>query len=442
MLNYDNYIGQTMQHGTNGCVDAVVNMGGNHSSFLAQEANRGVASVPVMVGDAQKAGLVVPYDPKNLTAGDTLIYGDNDHTALYDGNGGYYGNSSSQNQIVHGSDFTQMGGLQPTSIIKTGQGNFNYQAKDANGNTFLNMAAHLRTSNPNERFDQQSIMDILSRQTPTYESQAAEDYRTRPDYDLDLLGLPQDVAKYVRPVADKLMANRDADLKARMAQESQQSKLQQAVALGNLISGSNSIDNRREYAALGKMFGINMPDGADQFVSGGDLLKSQIQQNQAEQNYNQKNRQMDMQDKLQRDQMDMKWKMFNAGLAAKQDAAAARGGGGGAGGKGPSQADAIAIIKLQQDYGEKHPGENNPYDNMLPYAQQALENRWNPPDAGNYTKAAQDWTDTLEQNADSIYNNKPAQSREALTAYIQAKYPMYGEELAADTPWGDFGFNG
>lgn len=37
---------------------------------------------------------------------------------IYDGAGGYIGNSS-QDEVVHGSNYNEMGGLTPTQIIKT-----------------------------------------------------------------------------------------------------------------------------------------------------------------------------------------------------------------------------------------------------------------------------------------------------------------------------------
>ena len=49
------------------------------------------------------------------------MYGDNQHVVIYDGNGGYYGNSSSQHRTVHGSDYTAMD-YAPTKIIKTSRG--------------------------------------------------------------------------------------------------------------------------------------------------------------------------------------------------------------------------------------------------------------------------------------------------------------------------------
>lgn len=285
----DGFLGQTMKNGTNGCAEAVGLMGAGNSQFLANEYNNGQYSVPGMVSDAQQAGIpVVPYQAGAAGPGDAIVYGDNDHIVLSDGNGGYYGNSSSQNQIVHGSDATQMGGLQPTAIIKTGGqgGSFNFQAKDANGNPFINLAAKIRTSNPNEPFDQQSLMDILSQPTRSYAHEKRIHYLTDRDYQGDLLFLNPDVARWMKDSAKQLNDNRDADLKEQIDQANQQTRLKQAMQLAQLINGSGSVDNRRGYAAMAKMFGINLPTNDDQFVNSSDLLKTQVQMNNAERNYN------------------------------------------------------------------------------------------------------------------------------------------------------------
>ncbi|MBM6701063.1 hypothetical protein H6A05_01805 [Megasphaera elsdenii] len=285
----DGFLGQTMKNGTNGCAEAVGLMGAGNSQFLANEYNNGQYSVPGMVSDAQKAGIpVIPYQAGAANPNDVIVYGDNDHVVLSDGNGGYYGNSSSQNQIVHGSDATQMGGLQPTAIIKTGGqgGSFNFQAKDANRNPFINLAAKIRTSNPNEPFDQQSLMDILSQPTRSYAHEKRIHYLTDRDYQGDLLFLNPDVARWMKDSAKQLNDNRDADLKEQIDQANQQTRLKQAMQLAQLINRSGSVDNRRGYAAMAKMFGINLPTNDDQFVNSSDLLKTQVQLNNAERNYN------------------------------------------------------------------------------------------------------------------------------------------------------------
>lgn len=117
---------QHMDNGRVGCAEAVGKIGGYYSPFLAQEAQNGVAYVPTMVQHASQPGGpgVIPFDASKLQKGDCIVYGDDDHIVIADGNGGYVGNSSDANggqgATVHGSDYTAMSGLEPTKIIKTG----------------------------------------------------------------------------------------------------------------------------------------------------------------------------------------------------------------------------------------------------------------------------------------------------------------------------------
>lgn len=114
------FMGQHMENGANGCVEAVTKIGARYNPFFADELSKGVVNVDTLVSDA--GDKVIPFDPNNLEAGDVIVYGDNDHVVLADGNGGYVGNSSSQQKVVHGGDYNNMGGLKPTKIIKTGNG--------------------------------------------------------------------------------------------------------------------------------------------------------------------------------------------------------------------------------------------------------------------------------------------------------------------------------
>lgn len=114
------FMGQHMEHGANGCVEAVTKIGARYNPFLADELSKGVVNVDTLVADA--GDKVIPFDPNNLEAGDVIVYDNNDHVVLYDGNGGYVGNSSSQQKVVQGGDYNNMGGLKPTKIIKTGNG--------------------------------------------------------------------------------------------------------------------------------------------------------------------------------------------------------------------------------------------------------------------------------------------------------------------------------
>lgn len=114
------FMGQHMENGANGCVEAVTKIGARYNPFLADELSKGVVNVDTLVADA--GDKVIPFDPNNLEAGDVIVYGDNDHVVLADGNGGYVGNSSSQQKVVQGGNYNEMGDLKPTKIIKTGNG--------------------------------------------------------------------------------------------------------------------------------------------------------------------------------------------------------------------------------------------------------------------------------------------------------------------------------
>ena len=119
----EGFLGQTLENGTVACVEAVTKIGNAmQNQFLSQEFADGVVYVPRLVSDA--GDKVIPFDASKLKAGDIIVYGDNDHVVMYDGKGGYVGNSSSANGgaggVVHGNDYRQMGGQVPTKIIQSG----------------------------------------------------------------------------------------------------------------------------------------------------------------------------------------------------------------------------------------------------------------------------------------------------------------------------------
>ena len=111
------WLGATMDNGTEGCVEAATKVGSYYSPFLAQEQQAGVVNVDTLCADA--GDQVIDFDASQLEKGDVIVYGDNDHVVIYDGQGGYIGNSSSQDMVIHGSDYNEMGDLTPSKIIKT-----------------------------------------------------------------------------------------------------------------------------------------------------------------------------------------------------------------------------------------------------------------------------------------------------------------------------------
>jgi len=451
----DQFLGQTMRNGTNGCVEAVGLMGAGNSPFLANEYNNGQFSVEGLVSDARNAGIpIIPYAKGAASPNDVYIYGNNDHATLADGSGGYWGNSSSQNQIVRGSDAESMGNLQPTAIIKTGggqNGGFNFQAKDSQGNPFLNLKAYLRVSNPNERFDQQSIQSILGQSTPSYENQRLNDFLTHEDYSLDALSHGVDVYQYLKPHSDKLMALRDADLKARVDAETKQQRLNQAIQLANLINQSGSVDNRRAYSALGKMFGIGVPDDSDQFISSSDLLGKQIALNNAERNYNFEVEKQKKADEWKQKEFDLKKDLADKQFQLSQQklaAALSRGGGssggsGSSGGaKGATFSNAKTIIELHDNWEKNHPGEDNPvtsaaYGKAVQILNSTFGQSYDPDD---YYADMSDATSLLQKNATAIANGDPtAKNKEALQALMQAAYGDNYDDVNNGINWSDYG---
>ena len=118
---FDAWGGTTMNNGRNGCAEAVGKIGSYYSPFLAQQCTNGVVGVPFMVANADSAGILEDFSTENLEKGDVIVYGNNDHVVIYDGNGGYYGNSSSKNVVVHGRDYNSLN-MTPTKIIKASKG--------------------------------------------------------------------------------------------------------------------------------------------------------------------------------------------------------------------------------------------------------------------------------------------------------------------------------
>lgn len=124
------WIGKTMNNGENGCVEAVGKIGSGYNEFLAEENRKGVVNVDQLVNDA--GDRVIPFDENKLQKGDVIVYGDDEHVVVYDGKEGYFGNSTKLNTVVHGGDFHDMGGLEPTKIIKTPDNSFGEFSKSSN----------------------------------------------------------------------------------------------------------------------------------------------------------------------------------------------------------------------------------------------------------------------------------------------------------------------
>ena len=101
------WLGATMDNGTKGCVEAATKVEAT-TAVLAKEYDNGVVNVTTLANDA--GSNTIDFDASQLEKGDVIVYGDQEHVVIYDGAGGYIGNSSSQDEVVHGSNYNEMGG--------------------------------------------------------------------------------------------------------------------------------------------------------------------------------------------------------------------------------------------------------------------------------------------------------------------------------------------
>lgn len=116
------------QNGPNGCAEEALSALSWANPWAANAYQKGLFNVEAMANDAKANGIKeIDYDPNQLAIGDLVIYttkeGEYGHTVVYDGHGGFYGNSSSANGgaggKVHGTDIN-IPGMTPAKILKTG----------------------------------------------------------------------------------------------------------------------------------------------------------------------------------------------------------------------------------------------------------------------------------------------------------------------------------
>lgn len=194
------------------------------------------------------------------------------------------------------------------------------------------MQANIRTSNPNEPFDAQRITQLLTNTRGIQRArQNYHDYLQAPNYNIQLLGLGSKKRGLLSGFATQLMDKRDQSIKEQQSIEDQNDKINRAVQIAQMINGSNSIDNRRGYASLAALAGINLPDGADQFVSGPKLLENMQTQINNERNYNFKQKELDQQKELKEQELALRGKLIDAQIEAARRKAS----GGGKDGKAP-----------------------------------------------------------------------------------------------------------
>lgn len=114
--------GRVSPYGSVGCADTVCAAGSWYNKDLADEYNKGTASVPTLRGNLEAKGYVTESFNGYANKGDLLIYGDDDHVVIADGAGGCFGNSSSKGYAMHYGDaaYAWGNGELPSKVIRMG----------------------------------------------------------------------------------------------------------------------------------------------------------------------------------------------------------------------------------------------------------------------------------------------------------------------------------
>ena len=198
----------------------------------------------------------------------------------------YGGPGSVGSNVSGGAGYPDSDTYASEVMSKMGNGTFNFQAKSANNKPFLNMIAHLRTSDPNEKFNTNGILSIISQQNPNVKEIVNNQNTYGQHYDELAGALPSGVRKYVQPVADNLMQNQVNSMKQNIAQSILQNDLKKGQEAIGLINNSNNVDNKVAYSSIMKSFGIDVPSNADQYVGGKQLLGDEINQANSDRKYN------------------------------------------------------------------------------------------------------------------------------------------------------------
>lgn len=252
------WMGARMPNGANGCVDAVVRIGSYYDPFLKDEADKGVASVPRLVDDARAAGKqVIDFDPNALEKGDTIVYGDNDHVVTYDGNGGYVGNSTGLGKVVHGGDYTQMGGL-----IEDAEGNTTRWTQSNNPQWYQDVYAKLGRAPKKSELPGIAEENLLKEQEFYERDQILnklkdlrEQLKKNPDADYESLlrgdGTP--IGSSVKPIESEARleeppkSNEPANVEERSGDVRQPPQMPEPEIQKNIINGQKAIDVSIKY---------------------------------------------------------------------------------------------------------------------------------------------------------------------------------------------------
>lgn len=107
---------------SNGCVNRALAGASYYNADCADLYNQGIDNVDDMETGLNAKGYVSEAYTGQANAGDILVYGDNQHVVIADGNGGFVGNSTSRGYVIQGNDvnYAFRNGVAPVKIIRTG----------------------------------------------------------------------------------------------------------------------------------------------------------------------------------------------------------------------------------------------------------------------------------------------------------------------------------
>lgn len=330
---FDALNGYQSPYGSNGCVDAVVKAGSFFNPDLKAEADNGTASVPNLIADMTNKGYsVTPYNGQ-AQRGDILVYGDDDHVVLADGNGGAFGNSSSRGEAMKYSDLNYAfgDGNAPTKVIHTGgnvaQINTNYTPDGSN----INLPIQMQVDDPNEKLRTDLIQNALMAPQGNVKQHIADESSLVAERMADQHGRGVDT-----PWLQNQMSSRQRLIEAAAAEEQDKNnaanKLTRVGQLAQAIADSRNSSNSKMYASVAQALGVPLDSMQGRYITQNQLALQQIQQNAA----------MAAEKRQQQFKMDMLQKQQDFALqkiAFQSSLAGAGGGRGGRGGGGVSMRD-------------------------------------------------------------------------------------------------------
>ena len=112
--------GRRSPYGSVGCAETVAYAGSYYSEDLREAYEQGIASVPRLVQNLSEKGYEVEPFNGYAEKGDLLIYGNDDHVVIADGQGGCFGNSSSRMRATYYPDAAHAWGYGqlPSKVVR------------------------------------------------------------------------------------------------------------------------------------------------------------------------------------------------------------------------------------------------------------------------------------------------------------------------------------